>query len=358
MTEKGMSKAGPITLAVGLIAGGVVLLLYNFGAVPGLQLLWKLWPLLLIGVGVEYFVKKGIAGGEPVHFHAPSILLIVLMILAGGVLYAATNVTKNLGGIWDGILSDQADLSYSRAWESGPVEVKPGDNLLVENNVGKVRLLPAEAGGLSARAVIRSADSGPGREAAEKTSPEIGRNGSRVFVRVPAADSGRRNVVTDLEVAVPAGIDVRVESGISRVAAENINNNLSVIGNTGTVELKQIGGNLIVENNTGRIVVYEPGGDVRAKTNTGTVEVSSTRPLAGKYDLQSSTGMVRLELPGNSDLAIDAEARTGRVSSEGLPDGNFTKGRQPGDSFNYTLGAGKGRAVLRAGTGAVQITVK
>jgi hypothetical protein len=76
MAAKGMTKAGPITLAVGLIAGGGVLLFYNLGAVKNLDWLWKLWPVLLIGVGLEYFIKRALIREEEVHFHVPSILLI------------------------------------------------------------------------------------------------------------------------------------------------------------------------------------------------------------------------------------------------------------------------------------------
>lgn len=359
MAEKGTSKAGPITLAVGLIAGGLALLLYNFGAVKTLEWLWKLWPVLLIGVGLEYFVKRALNREGAVHFHVPSILLIVLLIFAGGAVYAATNIGRNFDTIFNGIPWHQSSLSHSRSWESGPVDLKAGEQLLIENKVGRVQLIPAADNNLSVRALIRSPESGPAREAAEKINPEIGRTGSQVFIRMPdAAGIMGRSTVADLNVAVPAGVNVRVESAAGQVAAENLDINLTVDGNAGSVELKRVGGDIVLENNTGRILVNDPGGSVRAKTNIGSVEVFSTRPMAGNYDLESSTGRVVLELPKDSDLVIDAETRTGRVSFEGLPDGNFARGKTPGDSLYYTIGAGKGRAILRAGTGSIQITVK
>lgn len=359
MKEKGLIKAGPVTLAVGLIAGGVVALLYNFGAIASLESLWKLWPVLFIGVGLEYFIKKALNREEAVHFHVPSILLIVLMILAGGTLYAATNISRNFGGILNGIPWHQADLSFSRAWESDPVGMKAGEKLLIASSVGKVRLISAGGEELNVKALIRSPQSGPGRDAAEEINPEIERNGNQVSVRVPeTAGYGGRSLATDLEVAVPAGVDVQIESATGRVEAENLEGSLVVNTNTGSVELRKIGGNLEVRNNTGRVEINEPGGSVLAKTTTGSVELSSSRPLSGNYELESNTGRVSLQLPKESDLAISAVSRTGRVSVEGLSEAKFSRSGPPGDAFSYTLGAGKGRANLQVGTGGISIVVR
>jgi len=53
-------KAGPVTLALGLIFFGVVLLIANVAGTGVLAAALKYWPVLLIGLGVEYFASKPI----------------------------------------------------------------------------------------------------------------------------------------------------------------------------------------------------------------------------------------------------------------------------------------------------------
>lgn len=360
MVEKGMSKAGPVTLALGLIVAGIVLLLYNFGMITSLGWVWKLWPLLLIGIGLEYFLKRAFNPEGEVRFHVPSFMLILLMIITSGAAYAATNIGRNIDGFLDGMPWYDKHFTYSRSWESVPLEINAGEQLTIENNVGKVELLPARDNKLKVRAVIRAPENGSTREIAEKINPEVKRVERRVLVTVPDQQKySGRNVATDLAVEIPAGVEVRIDSGTGRVTAENLKNNLTVNGTTGTIEVRNIGGNVEVRNNTGRVEVIEPGGDLLAETNTGSLEVTSGRPLTGKYQLKSNTGRVSLELPKESDLFINAQSRTGRVSVNGLRDNRETRNpRGPSDQFNYKLGAGKGQADIQVGTGAISIMVR
>lgn len=356
MTAKGIVKAGPITLALGLIIGGLVLLLFNFGAFTDLGWLWNLWPLLLIGIGLEYFIRKAQNKEQEVHFHVPSIILIIFLLIAGGVSYAAVNIGRNINNFTWGFPFHQANLEYSRTWESPePVAIGAGELLSVQNQRGRVQLVPAAGDTITVVATIQSPEHGPSRELAERLEPAIVRQEGGVLIMVPEdTNQASRQVLTDLKVMVPGHIDVLVDSAIGRVIAENLEINLKVNGGVGSVELSRIGGNIEVVNNTGQIKVADPGSNITATTNTGSLEVSSASPLAGNYDLQSNTGRVNLTLPKDSDLAIRAESRTGRVSVQGLPDGGGQGG--PGDQYSHTLGSGKGTADLRVGTGAIKIT--
>jgi len=355
--EKKTSKVGPITLAIGLIASGLVLLLYNFGVVSSLTWLWKLWPLLLIGVGVEYFIRKRIAGKEEVRFHAGSLILIIILIIVGGAAYAVATISKDFGGFFNGIPWYRTELAYQRNWESEPVQIKAEEELVINNKIGEIKLFSAPGNELKVKSVIHSAASGASRELADKINPEIKREENRVIVQMPEnGNTGDRYLVIDMEIAVPVGVNVRVDSGTGRVYAEKMDQNMIIVGNTGTIELRAIGGDVEIRNNTGRVEVFEPGGDLLAETNTGSIEVTSDRPLTGKYQLKSNTGLVSLQLPKESDLLIAAESRTGKVTLEGLS-GNLEK-EGLGNKYSYKLGAGKGLADLRVGTGAINITVR
>lgn len=355
-----MSKAGPITLALGLVIGGLVLLLHNLGAIANLEWLWKLWPVLIIGIGLEYFIKRVLVQEEDVHFHIPSLLLILLLILLGGITYAASNIGRNIDSFIGGIPFHQTSLDYSRNWQADPVAVKAGEQLVIDNRVGRVELLPGDGDVVQVSAVIQSPGHGPARELVDKLNPGIRRENGRVLVtvpQVPDTDSGLTGyIVTDFKITVPDGVHVQVQSGTGRVIAQNMDINLAITGTTGSIELNNIGGNVEARNNTGRLEVLDPGGDLIAETNTGSIKVASSKPLNGQYNLKSNTGKISLMMPKNSDLVMEARSATGRVSVLGLPDDRSKSG--PSDEYSYTLGAGKGRADLEVGVGTINIEVK
>ncbi len=358
--EKKTYKVGPITLAIALIVSGLALLGYNFGLIANLSGLWKLWPLLLVGVGAEYFVRRmlaGDAGENEVRFHVGSLVLLILLLMAGGVAYTVATVSKDFGGILNVIPWEDSALAYKRSWAAEPIPLKAGELLFIENKVGQVKLSSAPGNELKVNAVIRSSDHGPARELADSINPEIKREGDRVLIQMPETQNwSERMLAVDLEVAVPVGVKVNVDSGTGRVFAENMEQDLVLVANTGTIEAENLRGKVEIRNNTGRIQVVDPGGDLIAETNTGSIEVSSTRPLSGKYQLISSTGRITLELPRESDLSITAESRTGNVDLEGLPENSERDGM--GSRYTNKLGAGKGSAELRVGTGSISITAR
>ncbi len=353
--EKKTYKVGPITLAIALIVSGLALLGYNFGFIGNLSGLWKLWPLLLVGVGVEYFVRRMLAGdtGEnEVRFHVGSLLLLILLLMAGGVAYTVTTVSKDFGGILNAIPWGNSNL-YKRHWEAEPMQLKAGEQLFIENKVGQVKLSSAPGSELKVTALI----GGPTQELADSINPEIKREADRITIQMPEPKNlAGRLLSLDLEVAVPAGVMVNVDSGTGRLSAENMEQDLVLVANTGTIETKNLRGKVEIRNNTGRIQVDDPGGDLIAETNTGSIEVTSTRPLSGKYQLISSTGRIALELPKESDLNITAESQTGNVDLRGLPENSVRDGM--GSRYNNKLGAGKGTAELRVGTGSISITAR
>ena len=352
MTERETIKAGPVTLALGLIAGGLGLLLYNFEVVKSLNWLWKWWPVLLIAVGAEYFIKK-YHFREEVRFHVPSLLLILVLIVAGSLGYTAAYLDRGLNGLLNGLSQD--NFSSTRAWEAESQVMKEGDTLSIENKTGTVKLLQAEGNELKVRAVIHARGSESDIERVEKLTPRIDREGSVLYLRPPEPQH-YRNVVTDFEVLVPAGVPVRVDGGLGRMTAEKMKNDLELKGNTGTMQIREIAGNVSLRNNTGKIEVYEPGGDLLAENHTGSIEVISGQVLTRQYQLRTSTGGIRLELPRQSDLVLNARSNTGSISLAGIA--GSVEGSGAGKRYTGTLGQGTGRMDLEVSTGSIQIDVK
>lgn len=355
MTPHNKVKAGPITLAVGLIVGGVVLLLYNLGVIPSLAWLWKLSPVLLIGIGLEYFLKQALIRDPEaeVRFSGVSLALIAVLILASGTIYAASatgraawNLLESMPWFWEG-------RSYSRTWESQPLEVRAGDRLVVNNPIGKINLRPSENGQLGLRVTVHAPSGGPAREAADRIQLEPRRSGSEITVTPP--DTGFAKAVSyDLEIMAPPGLDARVSNALGAVTGRDLQSNLEITG-VGRIVLERVAGNLTVKNQNGSTEIAEPGGDVTVSSGLGRIAVTAKHPLSGRYKLDCDSGQIDFQLPAESDLVLNATADLGKVSVSGLPGSDSLEEGGRHSNYSATLGSGKGRADLHVKTGSIEI---
>jgi hypothetical protein len=78
-----------------LISAGVLLLLSNLGYVPwsSWNVLWRLWPLLLIGLGIDALIGRRTTGGMIVSG------LLILLLLGGAI--ALIFLARNIPGLAD-----------------------------------------------------------------------------------------------------------------------------------------------------------------------------------------------------------------------------------------------------------------
>lgn len=359
-------KSGSYTLALGLIALGAGLLGANVGILQVPAVL-RLWPLLLIGLGLEYFIRKLAARGNEVQFSLPSTVVIIL--LAGAL--AAANALSGLipgklmeEGFWWGQRSE-----YQRQWQGDPVSLEKGAFLEVENKLGEVEIIPSpdDRLHLSARITGKGPNPGAARAAAENMRVVVE---SGKITRVYTDQD--RNTLARLRLEIPKGLKVKVSDdmgsitarGISaeslelktsmgRVEAEGVTGSIDAASRMGEVSLKEISGDITAETSMGRVNIVNPAGVVSAVSKNGSVSLSSDRPLNGKYSLRSDLGQVTLRLPRSSDLRIQAVTEHGGIS--GL-EGNRTN-QSGGSRGDLTLGGGAGLANLETKNGSVRVDI-
>lgn len=358
-------KAGPFTLALALIALGAGILASNMGLLD-IRTILKMWPLLLIGLGVEYFIRRILARESEVHFSIPGTVLIGLMAVS----MAGVNA---LYGLTPGIFLDHAFFrgghEYVRQWQGQPVALIPGTRLEIENRVGDVEITPSPDGRmhLSARITGSGSSEATAREAAE---------GQNIIVesrRVTRVYTGpERNTVVKLFLEVPAGLDISVsdrlgsitvqktdaenlelEASMGRVIVEQHTGKIKVINRMGEVSLKNITGDTNVEASMGRVTVANPLGDVMAVCRSGSLSLTSEGPLDKKYTLQADNGQVAFRLPRSSNLKIEASTQNGGIT--GMENSRSTPGSKA--RGETTLGGGKGSALLETKNGAVKVEI-
>ena len=348
-------KAGPVTLALGLVAVGTALLIYNLGGIKSVQFLWRLWPLLLIGVGVEYFVKRSSQKDKDVYFHIPSLILIALIIMGGSIAYTATGMVPGIKQLMDSGIWNNMGPSYQKAWQGEPLAVTEGKTVLqIEQGVGDVRLHPSSDEKLYFNAVFTAPDTPDGRAKANESALSIKKEGDVVRVISPEYQfAGGKGLQTSLDIQVPTGVTVQVAGNVGRVEATGLGGRLKVNTGVGSIKLDKIQGDIDAESGTGRIELTDPGANVKLKTNLGRVDFKSNLLLNKNYELSSNTGSITMELPGVSDLTLDARADLGsvHVAGDNIP--------LPRDkrSAHLILGSGSGKADLSVKTGSVSIVV-
>lgn len=363
-------KVGPITLALGLIALGGGLLVANLGYTGVIQVL-KLWPLLLIGLGLEYFARKLIPGEKEIHFSIPSAVLIGLMAVSASAANALSGIVPR-DILNEEIFGNRA--GYIRQWQGDPLTVSKNTRLEIENRRGNVNFTASQDDRLhlSARIEGRGSTEEKARAAAEAARIHI-EDGPVIRVYTdPATQTAGYGTSVTLQVAVPAGLSAGVVSRAGDITAHGVSAaNLSLEtfsggieveeytgalrakSNNGDITLGRVIGTSDIESSNGRIAIRHPQGDVKAVNRNGGIELESDNPLEGKYLLRGDNGEIILRLPRSSNLKIKASSRNGGIS--GLGDIKERSGYQSGET---SLGSGKGSAELETRNGHIDVFVK
>jgi hypothetical protein len=367
MTQK--VKAGPVTLALGLVAIGLGMLVYNFGGFLSPQSLWKFWPLLLICLGLEYFIRKIRNKDSEVVFHVPSTLLIGAVIVTGVFINAISSA--NMNSVLDDIFFKER-VSFTRQWQAEPFTPAEGTRVAIENENGTLRIGKSEDSNIHVTAEIMSF--GPTEEKArlEAESKEVYIEKGPVTRIVAGYGSMSRNFsrAVNLRVDLPLGLiisvdvsdgevevdnaegqfTIRTENGA--VTARDLDGSLEVSSENGRITAEGISGNISAVTENGKINIKNPAADVAAVSQNGAVELASDIPLDKNYLLQNEEGALRLRLPVTSNLEIEARTNNGSITGLGSDKSSDPALR---GSDRLKLGTGKGSARLITDNGSIVV---
>ena len=150
--------------------------------------------------------------------------------------------------------------------------------------------------------------------------------------------------------------EVRVESVSGWVRASRVNGNLRAESVSGDVRADSISGSVEASSVSGTIsLVGIQSRDVRTETVSGNILYAGNIDSGGKYDFESHSGTLRLEIPRASGAHVRVETFSGDINT------NFTVIRQPGErvkkrgSFEFTIGDGRARISAQTFSGPILI---
>lgn len=116
----------------------------------------------------------------------------------------------------------------------------------------------------------------------------------------------------DVEVGDVAALRVKVGSG--DLTATSVRSSCVVRTGSGDVTIGGLTGAAQVEAGSGSLRLGAVDGSVKARSGSG--EITIDRLTAGHVELTTSSGSQRIAVPAGTALRVDADSRSGRVSSE------------------------------------------
>jgi DUF4097 and DUF4098 domain-containing protein YvlB len=163
------------------------------------------------------------------------------------------------------------------------------------------------------------------------------------------------SVSGDVEVSDGVRV-VSVESVSGSVRATQVNGNLRAESVSGSVRAETVSGSVEASTVSGTIrLVGVQSRDVRTETVSGNILYTGTIDAGGKYDFESHSGTIRLNIPRTAGANVSVETFSGDISTD------FPAVRQPtgrsrqGGNFEFTIGDGRARISAQTFSGTIVI---
>jgi hypothetical protein len=144
---------------------------------------------------------------------------------------------------------------------------------------------------------------------------------------------------------------LKVDTSGGRIEAIDGNGSLEARTSGGSIVVRNFAGDTKVETSGGRLSFENINGKIFGRTSGGSISAKLKNPVPGDVNLETSAGSIDLMVPADAGLDIEAEASSGRVTSE-LP---FTGTRTDRDSMKGKINGGGKSVVLRSGAGSISI---
>ena len=275
-----------------------------------------------------------------------------------------------------GAAADQTDVDRT-------VDARPDGRVTITNVAGSVKVNGWDRNEVEVKGTL-----GPGVERLD-----IDSSGRTVEIEVDyLRRSHGRDADAHLEIRVPAGSDVDVESvsaevsvaGVTgEVTVESVSGSVDVEGSPQSVDLESVSGSIEVrggadqasaESVSGRVRLSGAFRDVEAESVSGRVELSSDEirradlsttsgdiELAGslapraEIEVESHSGSVELLLPSSVSARFEVTTYSGRIDNDLGPPAEKTSRYAPGKELNFAIGGGDARIRVDTFSGSVRL---
>lgn len=386
-------KVGTITLAIGLITAGAVLFAQNFTDLP-VGDVYKYWPLLLIGLGLEIVIYMSVYGrnNENVRLSIDGLciaFIIIAAVFGGGNFIGFRHM--NIQGIGDipfiGNLNyrGQIEEKVNKEGISKDYDIK---ELKLTNSFGDIEIKKGNPNEirLEARAKVQYNDEVKAKNYVKNAIKIEEGEITNIYIEdLPnIANRDYNKAMIDFTVYIPEGITLDIKNSFGRIeiedggktAVKNSNGDISLVNcskdvdvknSFGKIEMENIGGNINTSNSNGEINIRKAAGYIDAETSFGNVKLEDVKgdieaeskngnveifEAQGNIDAETSFGNVRLDEESVKNAKVFAETSFGSI--QGFEDSHVKESGQK-KSLNGTFGNGSRDINLKTSNGNIEI---
>ena len=297
-------SAGSVFWGLILISVGMIFLFKNLGyEIPVWAGVARYWPILLIlwGVIKLFDYARWKRAGEPGPlFGAGEVVLLIIVILSGTALTAASNISPDFNTFFENVGIDVFDITgndymYTEHYEK---DVPAGSSIEIINRYGNVEVTPSETDRITvdvAKTVVAA-----NQEQADNLSKvltySIVEEGSRyriisTYNRDQNSSRGRR-FKTSLTVHVPTRSNLNVNNRNGSVEISGLTGDQNLTNAFGEVTLQNISGRVQIRNRNDRVIVEDITGDTEIVNEFGNVE---GRRINGSVSVRDRNATVELD---------------------------------------------------------------
>lgn len=385
-------KVGTITLAVGLIATGALLFAQNFTELP-IKDLYKYWPLLLVGLGLEIIIYMAIYRNDKENVKLSIDGFCIMFIILSAIFSSSFGAYKylNVKGIGD--IPFIKDLSFAHEMEEKVTKADISKNfdikeLQITNSFGDIKIKPGDSNSISfdAEVRVRYNNETKAKEYIKDAIQVVEGEVTEIYIKDLSQykDKDYSNAMVNFTIYIPKGIIIDAKNsfgdidvvGAGRVMVKNSNGDifvedcsedLNIKASFGKIQVEKIAGNVDAINSNGNIKINKVSGNVDAKTSFGNVVVDG---VEGDLKVVSSNGNLEIyESKGNiegktsfGNIILDEESiENGKISAEvsfgNIKGFNGMKVKDSGqrETLEGTLGDANQEIILKTNNGNIEV---
>lgn len=324
-------KIGRLTTGAALVWAGAGIAIPDSLPEGWLNAAQTMWPVLLIGYGLEYVWRKSGSRKAKLDF-AGLFLLLLVMAVATGAMYSRVLPLIGQNG------------KYAATDTPTVIAAEQADKLVVAGNVGNIKLVPSTDGQITVTPTYRSWKKQSLAELKEAVPLQVAssdreiravvqggenKNGGRLFDRSTAA--------VDLLIAAPADILLDSRTEIGSIEVNGFTNVNSLHASIGAIKLNDSQGDVHVSLSIGDIEINRFSGKIEASNSLGRVAVQG-EPTAN-WTLSSEIGLVQAKVPPRSDYRFELSASIGKETLPELTADAYESGLHPQLKLSTSIGS-------------------
>ncbi len=335
-------RVGRWTTGISLVSFGFLILLSQMTDFDGLALVSQLWPLVLIGYGLEYLLYS--RKEEKLKFDTLGIVIVTIAFMGmlglnlfGGFGLLGTNYSFHAEPI---IQSSEGITMLNATAQNGKVNVQPSSDDQIH---------------IFATYRISALDEKQALVKKEKLDIKVEKQGTILHVEaVHPKEYGifGMNQSVDLMIHLPKEIDVVLKTSNGVIEITGMENVVQAKTSNGRITLVDSKGeHAVLDTSNGLIEVDRFVGSLHAKTSNGKIIVIEGE-VTGDWSLRTSNGAINVDVQENGSYDYYFSTSNGKINALNPP---FTNQSSSNKKVEGSINGGKHKLDFRTSNGNVTV---